>query len=95
MVRSNERLHLSRLWRTPSPRQPRLQVNPTVDRLNTESENAVGQLSARMVAITIGLLLWFCNCGGASKYCVIRVVDEDTGRGVPDARAIRWQCWRT
>lgn len=36
-----------------------------------------------IAAIGVVVLLWSCTDGRASEYCVIRVVDEDTGRGVP------------
>jgi hypothetical protein len=36
-----------------------------------------------IVAISVAVLLWSCADARASEYCVIRVVDEDTGRGVP------------
>ena len=39
-------------------------------------------MRAAVVLLTL-LLLWPCAEGGASEYCVIRVVDSDTGRGVP------------
>jgi hypothetical protein len=38
-------------------------------------------LFAALIASSV--LLWPCANGGASGYSVIRVVDEDTGRGVP------------
>ncbi len=36
-----------------------------------------------IAVIGVAVLLWSCADGRASEYCVIRVVDEDTGRGVP------------
>ncbi len=36
-----------------------------------------------IAAINVAVLLWSCADARASEYCVIRVVDEDTGRGVP------------
>ena len=42
------------------------------------------RLALRLVAVMIvAALLWSCVRGRASKYFVVRVVDEQTGRGVP------------
>ena len=36
-----------------------------------------------VTVMSAGVLLWSCAANGTSEYFVIRVVDEDTGRGVP------------
>jgi len=47
------------------------------------TEYVVRFASLFMAAFNVAVLLWSCADGLASEYCVIRVVDEDTGRGVP------------
>jgi len=54
-----------------------------LDRCCNETEYEVRLASQFMVVICVTALLWSCDHGRTPDYFVIRVVDEDTDRGVP------------